>query len=139
MAENSCKLLEVPNEVLAHVCSFLPPASLCRLEETSKIIKESLNIAGVWRICAKNSVKKGRSKYSFVMAMLEHAKVQSFKDAKVFKVIVGTSVVIEEMVQRVNDHVSFWSFTTEAALKRSGLLFKLCKIMFSNNTAIIQQ
>ena len=55
-----------------------------------------------------------------------------FKDSSVFKVIVGTAMTLTEMIFEVESGFSQWIFSSEKSLKRLGLLYKICKMMFSS-------
>eukprot|EP00092_Neocalanus_flemingeri_P025071 GFUD01027187.1.p1 GENE.GFUD01027187.1~~GFUD01027187.1.p1 ORF type:complete len:249 (-),score=62.49 GFUD01027187.1:95-841(-) len=126
MSTNECQLLCLPIEIFGKICSFLPAASLCQLEGTSRAVQESLEEARAWR------GKAMQSNYSFVRAMLEYVRVNEFKDASVFKVIVGTKMIVEELASIVQKDFSRWNFSSEKSLKRNGLLFKSCQVMFEN-------
>eukprot|EP00092_Neocalanus_flemingeri_P087078 GFUD01109819.1.p1 GENE.GFUD01109819.1~~GFUD01109819.1.p1 ORF type:complete len:250 (+),score=62.81 GFUD01109819.1:49-798(+) len=126
MSPNDCQLLRLPIEIFGQICSFLPAASLCQLEETSWAVQESLVEARAWR------GKAMQSNYSFVRTMLEHVRVNGFNDASVFKVIVGTRMIIKELASLVQQDFSHWNFSSEKSLKRNGLLYKICQVMFEN-------
>ena len=99
MSQQSCLLLQLPIEIFGHICYFLPAPAVCQLEATSMAVKESLEEAGVWRRMAEQ-LGKGTN-YSFVLSMLGHVKVNKFKDSSVYKVIVGTTMIIKELVLEV--------------------------------------
>eukprot|EP00092_Neocalanus_flemingeri_P017991 GFUD01019470.1.p1 GENE.GFUD01019470.1~~GFUD01019470.1.p1 ORF type:complete len:274 (+),score=73.50 GFUD01019470.1:61-882(+) len=126
MSPNKCQLLCLPIELFGQICSFLPAASLCQLEETSRAVQESLEEARAWR------GKAMQSNYNFVRAMLEHVRVNGFNDASVFKVIVGTKMIIKELASLVQQDFSHWNFSSEKSLKRNGLFYKICQVMFEN-------
>ena len=90
MSPKKCQLLHLPIELFAHICDFLTISSLCQLEETSRTVQESLEEAGVWRRMAE-------SNFIFVKSMLEHVRVKKLKDASVFKVIVGGTMIVKEL------------------------------------------
>eukprot|EP00092_Neocalanus_flemingeri_P030073 GFUD01032649.1.p1 GENE.GFUD01032649.1~~GFUD01032649.1.p1 ORF type:complete len:195 (-),score=39.23 GFUD01032649.1:229-813(-) len=116
MSTNDCQLLCLPIEIFGYICSFLPAASLCLfLEETR-----------AWRGKAR------QSNYSFVRAMLEYVRVNGFDDASVFKVIVGTKMIVDELASLVQKDFSRWNFSSEKSLKRNGLLFHIFQLLFGN-------
>eukprot|EP00092_Neocalanus_flemingeri_P097927 GFUD01124858.1.p1 GENE.GFUD01124858.1~~GFUD01124858.1.p1 ORF type:complete len:200 (-),score=45.06 GFUD01124858.1:203-802(-) len=121
MSTNDCQLLCLPIEIFGYICSFLPAASLCQLEETSRAVQESLEEA-----------KAEQRKYSFVRAMLEHVRVNGFDDTSVFKIIVGTKKIIDELASLVQKDFSRWKFSSEKSLKRNGLLYHIVKLLFRN-------
>eukprot|EP00092_Neocalanus_flemingeri_P040556 GFUD01044162.1.p1 GENE.GFUD01044162.1~~GFUD01044162.1.p1 ORF type:complete len:223 (+),score=62.58 GFUD01044162.1:35-670(+) len=126
MSTNECQLLCLPIEIFGKICSFLPAASLCQLEATSRAVQESLEEARAWR------GKAMQSNYSFVRDMLEHVRVNEFNDASVFKVIVGTKMIIDELASLVQKDFSHWKFSSEKSLKRNGLLYHIFKLLFRN-------
>ena len=95
MSSTKCQLLHLPIELFAHICDFLTISSLCQLEETSRTVQESLEEAGVWRRKAEQC--GAGSNFTFVKSMLEHVRVKKLKDASVFKVIVGGTMIVKEL------------------------------------------
>eukprot|EP00092_Neocalanus_flemingeri_P033761 GFUD01036708.1.p1 GENE.GFUD01036708.1~~GFUD01036708.1.p1 ORF type:complete len:168 (-),score=35.53 GFUD01036708.1:83-586(-) len=47
--EHYCGLLTLPSEVFAHIGPFLSPHSVCQLELTSRVARQAVEMANVWR------------------------------------------------------------------------------------------
>jgi len=84
----------------------------------------------VWRRKAEQDMRENN--YSFVRCMLDHVKMNNFNSVGVFKVIAGATVAVKQIVSEVGKEFSAWSFSSELALRRTGLVYKLCKVMFGS-------
>ena len=77
-------ILQLPHELLGHICSFLSAQPICQLESSSASAKEALEKAGVWTGKALQYGKE--SKYSLVLDMLELVSRKKIKNSRVMKV-----------------------------------------------------
>ena len=93
MSEPTCLLLLVPGEMLAHICTFLPPASVCLLELSSTSVKEAVEQANVWREKVELAARLEDGTCDFVRRSLDRVKKNEFaRSSGLFKTILCTKL-----------------------------------------------
>ena len=118
MASSDCFLIKLPAELFEQVFFYLPVFSICQLESTCKTVKESIEKSRVWRLKAEEC--RMVFNYSFVNAMLDHAREREFQDASVFKVIIASSKIVHGIIAKVekfNFGGKYWKFRTESLME----------------------
>eukprot|EP00092_Neocalanus_flemingeri_P000293 GFUD01000313.1.p1 GENE.GFUD01000313.1~~GFUD01000313.1.p1 ORF type:complete len:222 (+),score=56.16 GFUD01000313.1:32-667(+) len=99
MSDERCGLLTLPSEVFAHIGPFLSPHSVCQLELTSRVARQAVEMANVWRIQVKQLATETSS--VFVCSSLAFLKDNECRDSEVFKIVLRVSVQIDTMVEEI--------------------------------------
>ena len=95
-------------EMFAHICSFLPPYSVCQLELSSSVVKETIEMANIWRGQVEKVAKETKS--VFACASLAIAKERGWVDVGLFKQVLRTTVKTISMKEEARNFLNILNY-----------------------------
>lgn len=88
--------MDVPCEIIEHICSYLHIFDIQRLEQTNKKLRQTMKETRVWRRVAGRLHKKFN--YPLISEMMEYMKKNNIVESKYFKILIGMTVYTRTMV-----------------------------------------
>eukprot|EP00092_Neocalanus_flemingeri_P021210 GFUD01022984.1.p1 GENE.GFUD01022984.1~~GFUD01022984.1.p1 ORF type:complete len:240 (+),score=76.87 GFUD01022984.1:64-783(+) len=99
MSRITLELLTLPSEVIAKICSFLPPYSVCQLELSSSVARHAVEMGSVWRKQVEELARETSSE--FLCSMLAFAKEEECRVPAVFKTVLRVRLKMNTMVEEI--------------------------------------
>lgn len=96
MNMNSDLISRLPEEVIILICLRLDLRSLSRLEQCNQAIREKVQTGGGWKREAEQA--NMYDSYPFISGMLEYVSQRQIRDARAFKIILGSRKLLEDTV-----------------------------------------
>jgi len=89
-------ILDVPCEILEHICSYIALFDISRLERCNKNLRGTIRETRVWKKEAERLHEKFR--YPLVGEMLNYTKKNNIAEGKNFKIIIGLMAHTKKIV-----------------------------------------
>eukprot|EP00092_Neocalanus_flemingeri_P040270 GFUD01043864.1.p1 GENE.GFUD01043864.1~~GFUD01043864.1.p1 ORF type:complete len:274 (+),score=82.22 GFUD01043864.1:27-848(+) len=114
---STAMLLSLPPEILSNILTFLSHSSVCNLERSSKTAGAAVLMTDFWRKQAENFRKTSES--NFARNLLMKAKEQGYESPIIFKMIVRSSCLLDNMVEELKGCT--WNIRDDISMIVEGL------------------